>query len=633
MALQPPTTTITGNVVFVSTTYNSLPIRGYLYYPTSSTIASSVDTIVLYHGTITGAGITPYSASQTFINIVYNQVNIRDKIIFSVAYPQDAIPAWEENPSLPATQFPGLDYPNFYLGNNITYAEAALLWVKEGQLNAYFTSNNISRSVKNIFTFGHSQGAYLTHRLNTMHRVDGVISNAPGPIDLLTRCSGDQNTINVTCNKIRVSFGSTAENPSAYDDVSLKNFLSGTLSPALFTQALDDTTGNAFGAPQVANMQNIVQAELNTCTNCENITFNYYETGGHDAFVTNTSLQSDIREFVGSSGNDNNPISFSQISNEFGRPPERNLGAYRVSESVGTLSNLPLDTGIPQSGSISFSNFYSKRLNVVVDLYSIADFSTRLVARSRYDNNRVVVIGGFRRRPASSAGSRIIVNTNKIIGSDKSSIDAAALRTGGWEGGTQLEIEIGSSTQIIGSGGNGGRGANSGGSPTAGGFGSSGLGIQYPAIVRNRGYIQAGSGGGGGSVAATQNRRSRTIATRRRSDTAWGGNGGGGGAGIPIGTGGSGGTATGQERRINGAAGRNASNQFTGGSGGSNGSPAGSGGSGGSNGNNGGSGGGTSNGGSQGRAIIIFNDGSGTTITNIGSGSINGPTVFNIDPT
>jgi hypothetical protein len=133
-----------------------------------------------------------------------------------------------------------------------------------------------------------------------MHAVDGIISNAPGPIDLLTRCSGNQNTINVTCNKIRVGFGSTAENPSAYDDVSLKNFLSGTLSPALFTQALDDITGNAFGVPQVENMQNIVQAGLNTCTNCEDITFNYYETGGHAAFVTNTVLQNDIRTFVGS---------------------------------------------------------------------------------------------------------------------------------------------------------------------------------------------------------------------------------------------------------------------------------------------------------------------------------------------
>jgi hypothetical protein len=65
------------------------------------------------------------------------------------------------------------------------------------------------------------------------------------------------------------------------------------------------------------------------------------------------------------------PISFSQIANEFGLSPGRNLGAYRISQSVGTLSNLPLDTGIPQSGPIGFGSFYGKRLNMVTDLFSI----------------------------------------------------------------------------------------------------------------------------------------------------------------------------------------------------------------------------------------------------------------------
>lgn len=128
-----------------------------------------------------------------------------------------------------------------------------------------------------------------------MHAVDGVISNAPGPIDLLDRCSGAQNTINITCNKIRVGFGTTTANPSAYNTRSLKSYLSGTLSPTLFTQALDDDSY------QVNLMQNTVQVGLSTCTNCSTSTFNYYATGGHDAFVTNTYLQKDIRNFVSSS--------------------------------------------------------------------------------------------------------------------------------------------------------------------------------------------------------------------------------------------------------------------------------------------------------------------------------------------
>ena len=62
-------------------------------------------------------------------------------------------------------------------------------------------------------------------------------------------------------------------------------------------------------------------------------------------------------------------ISFSQIANEFGLPPGRNIGAYRVSETYGAMTNMPLDDGVPQSGRINFSNFYSKKLNLVVDCY------------------------------------------------------------------------------------------------------------------------------------------------------------------------------------------------------------------------------------------------------------------------
>ena len=60
-------------------------------------------------------------------------------------------------------------------------------------------------------------------------------------------------------------------------------------------------------------------------------------------------------------------IKYSEIIAEFGTPNNGGLGEYRLSENVGSLSNLPLDTGVPQSGLIQFSDFYSKRLNQVVD--------------------------------------------------------------------------------------------------------------------------------------------------------------------------------------------------------------------------------------------------------------------------
>ena len=37
-------------------------------------------------------------------------------------------------------------------------------------------------------------------------------------------------------------------------------------------------------------------------------------------------------------------LSFGEIVNEFGLPPAKNFGAYRVVQNVGSLENLPLDT-------------------------------------------------------------------------------------------------------------------------------------------------------------------------------------------------------------------------------------------------------------------------------------------------
>ena len=41
-------------------------------------------------------------------------------------------------------------------------------------------------------------------------------------------------------------------------------------------------------------------------------------------------------------------LAFTEIENEFGENPKRSLGTYRVSQNVGSLTNLPLDDGIPQ---------------------------------------------------------------------------------------------------------------------------------------------------------------------------------------------------------------------------------------------------------------------------------------------
>jgi len=336
------------------------------------------------------------------------------------------------------------------------------------------------------------------------------------------------------------------------------------------------------------------------------------------------------------------PISFSQIANEFGLPLGRNLGAYRLTQTIGGLTR-PLDDGIPTSGTIQFGNFYSKRLNIVV--YCSGN---RVTARNLYDANQsTFVIGGFTSRPGSSSGKKVWIHTNEVIGSN---IPASwspnnlycSLITGGFDGDTDLRLDIGPSAVVSGAGGDGGRGGNSfyndceQGQP--GRFGTSAIGVNHqPITITNRGRIQGGTGGGGGGgVAFAHNRRSRGRSIHSLAP----GGGGGGGLGSPGGSGGPPGVAGGQNRSVtvrNAAAG-SGGNINANGAGGvgayqSGSSATAEGGSGGSGGSNGASGtiiaalndrcsssGGSAAGGGYG--IIITNDGTGVSIT--GNGRIGG---------
>ena len=231
-------------------------------------------------------------------------------------------------------------------------------------------------------------------------------------------------------------------------------------------------------------------------------------------------------------------ITANQISDEFGRnlaPNQMSLGAYRLTQSVGTLSFNGIDSGVPTSGEIKFSDFYSKRLNVVVDFHTGGQES-RQNAKSRYNNNSVTVIGGFRGR--KEAGSKILIHVNKTIGSAKGSQNNVALRTGGWDSDVVLSVDIGSSGRLYGAGGDGGEGSNSfsdAGSQNAGsgGNGTSALGIEHEETavnIQSGGRIRCGFGGGGGGSGARQ--------VDSGADRSACGGGGGGGAGLPAGNGG-----------------------------------------------------------------------------------------------
>ena len=250
------------------------------------------------------------------------------------------------------------------------------------------------------------------------------------------------------------------------------------------------------------------------------------------------------------------PISFRQIKDEFGLPPGRNLGAYRVSQTVSGLSILALDNEvnssgivialIPQSGTIMFSNFYSKKLNVVINETPSSGTATRVNARSDYDlnNSKVNVIGGFKQRPSDPKGIKAWIHTNGVIGSNqKTNIrQYSSLLTGSWNATTDLRIDIGPSGAVFGAGGNGGAGGTCDNKDlTVGGNGmngTSGIGINITnsVIINNRGYIQAGGGGGGGGGAAhAQHKFYILFKGNKYRYVCNGGSGGGGGSGFPAG--------------------------------------------------------------------------------------------------
>ena len=234
-------------------------------------------------------------------------------------------------------------------------------------------------------------------------------------------------------------------------------------------------------------------------------------------------------------------ITAGQISDEFGRNASGNrmsLGAYRLTQNVGSLSFNGIDSGVPNSGTIRFSDFYGKRLNVVVDFHSGGQES-RQNAKSRYNGNNITVIGGFRGK--KEAGSKILIHVNKTIGSAKGNQDNVALRTGNWNSDVVLSVDVGSSGRLYGAGGDGGQGSDSwsdAGSTNAGsgGNGTSALGIEHEETavnIQSGGRIRCGFAGGGGGSGARQ--------VDSGADRSSCGGGGGGGAGLPAGNGGRGG--------------------------------------------------------------------------------------------
>ena len=255
----------------------------------------------------------------------------------------------------------------------------------------------------------------------------------------------------------------------------------------------------------------------------------------------------------------NNRISLGDIEEEFGQNNKRSIGDYRkraddklYPESfTGGLSFSSLDSGIPTISNlddtttpIKFSQFNGKKLNMVIDFYT-GGTESRKNAKTRYDADKVTMIGGYASKPSSHGGKKAVIYVNKTIHSDQNvNHRNVALNTGLFPDDSfsiDLTIHVGTNGKIIGSGGEGGRGGDNGNQDgSVGRDGSSALGLLTAASIVNNGTIQTGFGGGGGGAGFGETRS--TGKKSSRFYTAPGG-GGGGGAGIPAGLGGASGSA------------------------------------------------------------------------------------------
>ena len=328
-------------------------------------------------------------------------------------------------------------------------------------------------------------------------------------------------------------------------------------------------------------------------------------------------------------------ISFSDIISEFGSPSPAALGSYRVSQTIGELANLPLDNGVPQTGAISFSDFYSKKLNIVVNYHS-GSTEYQQDARDKYDANGITIVGGFKsvnNKPAAGSGAKVMIHVDKTIGSNHNAgSNRCALTTGSWSN-TTLQIDLGSTARISGAGGNGGHGSEGSGKGEDGFDGTSGLGVQYtPTTINSVGgsVISAGFGGGGGGGGGHDH--------DKNTESTASGAGGGGGAGVPAGAGGvrgEGGTRGGPgtsgtaDTAGEGGGGSNNGNEAFGGAGGEGGSNGEAANDGGRGAGGEGSGGAKGEGGSDGAAIRRTNTGISVTI----NGPVNIKGAYNPPPT
>jgi hypothetical protein len=207
-------------------------------------------------------------AANTTLDQFKNILDRKDMMIISVIYPQE----------------------NVLLGDNIVVGEAALLWLKNK------ASQELGIQVKKIFLAGHSQGGYMVTKLNTMHATNGVIANAPGPLNLVYRCGLEEaGTLQdgTYCTRLRNTYGTTASNPAAYFNRSLLNFTKGFKSDIIFFQGLNDSPIQMYSWP-------VFKQEVQNCTTCRQVQVVELPGGEHPALFEMPIARAPFNTFINS---------------------------------------------------------------------------------------------------------------------------------------------------------------------------------------------------------------------------------------------------------------------------------------------------------------------------------------------
>jgi len=251
----PSSTILTKNI-----TYNNIKVDVIIDKPA----ITNLDVLIVFHGTVQNDGEI-LTAANTALNNFKSILDKKNMMIVSVAHPQE----------------------NILFGDNILQAEAALLWVKNR------ANQELGITVGKVFLAGHSQGGYLVTRLNRLHQTNGVIANAPGPLNLVYRCELEENgqvQSSSTCLKLKNVYGLTTANSSSYFERSLLNFTDGFKSDILFIQGKDDSPIQMYSWPSFK--QKVV-----SCTNCQKSQF-VDIPGGHTALFTNTSAKTAFNDFI-----------------------------------------------------------------------------------------------------------------------------------------------------------------------------------------------------------------------------------------------------------------------------------------------------------------------------------------------